>query len=73
VRSPLPSAPDVAATLPTTFEVGEHHLVVTKVREGVWTVAVDGRPLLASFATQAGAWEAGVREAYRADAAQAQR
>ncbi len=50
---------------PTTFEVGEHKVIVTKVADGRWTVAVDGRHVDASFDTQADAWEAGVREALR--------
>jgi hypothetical protein len=50
---------------PTTFEVGEHKLLVVKVHEGRWTVAVDGAPIDATFGTQADAWEAGVREADR--------
>ncbi len=61
-NAPAPVSP------PTTFEVGEHKLVVTKVMERRWTVAVDGHALDASFDTQADAWEAGVRDAHRADA-----
>jgi hypothetical protein len=63
-----PPAPDASiASRPTTFHVGEHTLVVAKVQEGRWTVAVDGPLLDASFTTQADAWEAGVREAHRMD------
>jgi hypothetical protein len=51
----------------STFHVGDHTLLVSKVQEGRWTVAVDTRPLDASFMTQANAWEAGVREAARLD------
>lgn len=72
VRHALPKIPEAIVTLPTTFAVGKHELVVAKVREGRWTVAVDGRALPASFETQAGAWEAGVREAYQADVRPAQ-
>lgn len=60
-------APDAIVSIPATFTVGAHELVVTKVMERRWTVAVDGRRLDASFDTQADAWEAGVREAHRAD------
>jgi hypothetical protein len=62
----LHAVPDVP-TRPTTFAVGEHTIVVTKVRERRWTIDVDGRLLDASFATGADAWEAGVREAFRLD------
>jgi len=62
-----PPIPAAIVTRPVTFDVGEHKLVVTKLLEGRWTVAVDGRPLDASFETQADAWQAGVREAYRLD------
>jgi hypothetical protein len=62
---------DSIVTRPTTFEAGGHQLVVAKVMEGRWTVAVDGRLLDASFQTQAEAWEAGVREAHRLDAVRA--
>lgn len=58
---------DSIVTRPTTFDAGGHQLVVAKVMEGRWTVTVDGRLLDASFQTQAEAWEAGVREAYRLD------
>jgi hypothetical protein len=59
--------PDAIVALPATFAVGDHELVVTKVMERRWTVAVDGRRIDQSFDTQADAWEAGVREAHRAD------
>lgn len=64
-NAPAPDATIV--TRPTTFHVGAHVLVVAKVQEGRWTVAVDGPLLDASFTTQADAWEAGVREADRRD------
>jgi hypothetical protein len=63
----LHAVPDVP-TRPTTFAVGEHTLVVTKVMERRWTVTVDSRLLDATFATGADAWEAGVRDAFRLDA-----
>lgn len=53
------------AKRPTTFDVGSHKLIVVKIQEGRWTVAVDDRPIEASFQTQADAWEAGVREVNR--------
>lgn len=62
-----PTAPEIP-TRPSTFEVGEHKLVLTKVQEQRWTVTVDSRLLDACFPTQADAWEAGVRDALRADA-----
>jgi len=68
MRQP-PAIPDAVVTRPTTFHVGEHTLVVAKVMEGRWTVAVDTLRLDASFQTQADAWEAGVREAHRLDLA----
>jgi hypothetical protein len=60
--------PDAIVTRPTTFQVGTHVLVVAKVLEGRWTVAVGNRLLDASFDTQAEAWAAGVREAHHLDA-----
>lgn len=60
---------DSIVSHPTTFEVGPHKLVVTKLMEHRWIVAVDGLKLDASFDTQADAWEAGVREAHRLDTA----
>lgn len=59
--------PAAIVTRPTTFQVGTHVLVVAKLLEGRWTVAVGGRLLDASFGTQAEAWEAGVREAHHLD------
>lgn len=67
MRDTRTAVPDLIAARPTTFHVGEHALVVAKVMEGRWTVAVDGRKIDASFLTQAEAWEAGVREAHRLD------
>jgi hypothetical protein len=54
---------------PTTYHVGEHTLVLTMVKEQRWSVAVDAATLDASFPTRADAWEAGVRAAFRIDAA----
>jgi hypothetical protein len=62
-NAPAPEIP----TRPTVFEVGDHKLVLTKVMERRWTVAVDDHLLDASFDTQADAWEAGVRDARRLD------
>lgn len=72
MRHPRTAVPEVIVTRPTTFHVGEHTLIVAKVMEGRWTVAVDGQKLDASFETQADAWEAGVREAHRLDVLRAQ-
>lgn len=52
----------------TVFHIGAHTLRVTKVNEGRWTFTVDGGDVSSSFATQAEAWEAGVRAADRMDA-----
>ena len=60
------------ANVPTCFEVGSHVVRVVKVMEGRWTVTVDQGPCPSSYATQAEAWEAGVREAARLDTAGAQ-
>jgi hypothetical protein len=58
--------PNLAA-VPLSFEVGSHTIRVAKVMEGRWTVTVDNGPSPSSYATQADAWEAGVREADRLD------
>jgi hypothetical protein len=63
-NAPAP-APNGIVHHPTTFDVGAHKLTVAKIQEGRWTVAVDDRPLDASFQSQADAWEAGVREVHR--------
>lgn len=57
--------PEGIVKRPTTFDVGSHKLIVAKVQEGRWTVAVDDRPIDQSFQSQADAWEAGVREINR--------
>jgi hypothetical protein len=67
MRQPPTTISDAIVSRPTTFEVGAHALVVTKILEGRWRVAVDGKSLDTSFDTQADAWEAGVREADRLD------
>jgi hypothetical protein len=65
MRNAPVSVPEGIVQHPTTFDVGAHKLIVKKINEGRWTVAVDERPLDASFQTQADAWEAGVREIHR--------
>jgi hypothetical protein len=67
MRRPVATVPESVVTHPTFFEVGQHRLAVAKVREGRWTVAVDDRPVDATFESQADAWQAGVREALRID------
>jgi hypothetical protein len=47
--------------------VGAHVVRVAKIMEGRWTMSVDETPGSSSYATQAEAWEAGVREADRRD------
>jgi hypothetical protein len=54
------------ATLPVTFTVGEHSVVVAR-RERRWTVSVDGATSTATHPTEAEAWEAGVRLADQLD------
>ncbi len=51
----------------TLFHVGIHTLRVSKVTEGRWTFSVDDGETSSTFATQAAAWEAGVRAADRLD------
>lgn len=72
MRQATPRPAETIVTRPTTFVVGSHTLVVTKVMERRWKVSLDGRPIDASFDTQADAWEAGVREAHRTDSLRAQ-
>ncbi len=55
------------AAVPISFQVGAHVVQVAKVREGRWTVRIDETAVPCSYATQAEAWEAGVREADRID------
>jgi len=51
-----------------TFQVGKHLVRVGgRGGGGVWAASVDGRDLDHTFATEAEAWEAGVREADRLD------
>jgi hypothetical protein len=51
----------------TVFHVGLHTLRVSKVNEGRWNYSVDGGEVSMTYATQAAAWEAGVRAADQAD------
>jgi aryl-alcohol dehydrogenase-like predicted oxidoreductase len=51
----------------TVFHVGMHTIRVSKVTEGRWTFSVDDGAPGSTFATQAAAWEAGVRAADQAD------
>jgi hypothetical protein len=67
MRQVPPTIADSIVNRPTTFQVGEHTLLVSKVMERRWTVAVDSRPVDGSYDTQADAWEAGVRAAHRLD------
>lgn len=68
----MPHEPTAAAaSIPSTFEVGKHLLRITKVMEGRWSVSIDENRHPSTFATQAEAWEAGVREADRLDRAAA--
>jgi hypothetical protein len=60
-------APPLIARLPVSFQAGAHVVRVTKVMQGRWTMAVDGGESAGSYATEADAWEAGVREADRID------
>jgi hypothetical protein len=62
-RSPPPTPLEA---LPTTFQVGDHAVVV-RVEQRRWSVSVDTAPLPNTFETQAEAWEAGVRESARLD------
>jgi len=62
-----PPPGDRPTQVPSTFEVGKHLIRVLKVMEGRWSVTVDESPLSSTYATQAEAWEAGVREADRLD------
>jgi hypothetical protein len=49
-----------------TFQVAEHRVLLSG-REGAWSVGVDEKSLPNGFATEAEAWEAGVREVDRLD------
>lgn len=66
-----PPPPNPLAMLPAAFEVGPHMLSLSLKPDWRWTVTVDGAPFPGTFDTQVEAWEAGVREAARADAARA--
>jgi hypothetical protein len=58
-------APDALEKLPITFRAGDHTLTLTLMADWRWTVALDDRPPTGKYMTQAEAWEAGVREAFR--------
>lgn len=68
----LPAGAHAVATVaavPISFQVGPHVVQVAKVKEGRWTVRIDDTAIPSSYATQAEAWEAGVREADRIERA----
>ncbi|MGC3997553.1 MAG: DUF2188 domain-containing protein [Anaeromyxobacter sp.] len=63
-QSRLP--PAAVERLPITFEAGKHTLTLTLGEDWRWTLAIDGqRHTEGTYPTQAEAWEAGIREAYR--------
>jgi hypothetical protein len=62
-----PSPPPGERVIPSIFEVGRHVVRVLKLNAGRWSVSVDDTPLPSTYATQAEAWESGVREADRID------
>jgi hypothetical protein len=64
------NVPPAPPRLPVSFQAGGHVVRVTKVMQGRWTMAVDNGESAGSWATEADAWEAGVREADRLDRAQ---
>jgi hypothetical protein len=56
------AAPQGAALVRTeVFKALDHYLVITSLVDGLWTLSVDGKPVLQAFGTRAEAWEAGVR------------
>ncbi len=61
--SRTPSAPPVPIV--ARYEVGAHAVRVTKNAVGRWAVAIDESAIDGTHATQAEAWEAGVREVDR--------
>jgi hypothetical protein len=61
--------PDPLARLPTRYQVGAHELQVALASNWSWSCSVDGVALEGHFETQAAAWETGVRECARLDAA----
>ncbi len=65
-KNPTNETP-AALRVQSSFQVGQHVVRIEKVMEGRWCVEVDKGPLPSSYATQAEAWEAGVREADRLD------
>jgi hypothetical protein len=64
----MPRKPVQAAfsRIPVVFRVGTHSVKVSG-GNGVWMFAVDEAAGASSYATEAEAWEAGVREADRLD------
>ncbi len=63
--------PDALARLPTRYQVGTHVIEVALSSTWAWSCAVDGVALDGHYETQAAAWEVGVRECARRDAAPA--
>ncbi len=61
------AAASTAPVVASSFHVGAHVIRVTKIMEGRWTFAIDEQASSGSYATQAEAWEAGVRDADRLD------
>jgi hypothetical protein len=62
VKSASPGSQHVAER-PVIYEIGDHSLALTCTANWQWTVSIDDRALPALYASQAEAWEAGVREA----------
>jgi hypothetical protein len=60
------SRPTEISTLPASFQVGAHTLLLW-LDQRRWTMSLDGTVGAVTFETQAEAWEAGVREADRLD------
>jgi hypothetical protein len=60
--------PDALARLPTRYEVGTHVIEVALSSRWDWSCTVDGVALESHFATQAAAWECGVRACAERDA-----
>jgi hypothetical protein len=57
------------ARLPTRYQVGKHEIQVALSADWAWSCAIDGEAFAGRFETQAAAWESGVRECARRDAA----
>jgi hypothetical protein len=60
------SRPTEISTLPASFQVGRHTLLLW-LDQRRWSMSLDGAAGSVTFETQAEAWEAGVREADRLD------